>query len=65
MSFNWLEFLEITERLLHRKPKGLEQAYLRTAISRAYYGIFGRLRQDFENRGIKFPATRNIHQELI
>jgi uncharacterized protein (UPF0332 family) len=65
MSFDWLLYIKMTEKLLRRKPKGMEEAYLRTAISRAYYGIFGKLRQDLETRGIKFPGNRNIHQELI
>lgn len=65
MSFDWLQYITMSERLLLRKPKGLEEAYLRTAISRAYSGIFGKLKQDFETRGVSFPLNRNIHQELI
>jgi uncharacterized protein (UPF0332 family) len=36
MSFNWLSYIKLAEELLKKS----DESYLRSAISRAYYGVF-------------------------
>lgn len=41
MSFDWKLYVDLSEELInHQKNPSLKDAYLRSAISRAYYGVF-------------------------
>lgn len=40
MNFDWLQFLEIAKVLAKEPGQEYQQAYYRTAISRAYYAVF-------------------------
>lgn len=64
MSFNWLLYLEVADKLTVLPDRGLEEAYLRSAVSRYYYGVFCRSREILENKGYVFPK-RNVHQKVI
>lgn len=58
MSFDWGKFIELAEKLQQEKS---EEAF-RTAVSRAYYGVFCPLRNLKRLRGY---TTGNVHRELI
>jgi uncharacterized protein (UPF0332 family) len=59
-SFDWLRYINLADKLVLDDS----EEYYRTAISRAYYGIFGKMRNDLESKGVSFTNT-NSHQELI
>lgn len=41
MSFDWKLYVELSAELInHQRTPSLKDAYLRSAISRAYYGVF-------------------------
>lgn len=61
MSFNWLDFLKVADDLL----KYDEECYLRTSISRSYYGAFGTARHLLEDKKVKAFSHQHIHKELI
>ncbi len=57
MSFRWEDFIDVAQ---HLSKKGTD-AYLRSAVSRAYYAACCTLR---DRLGIGFSG-RSIHQEII
>lgn len=41
MSFNWKLYIQLSDELInYQRTAILQEAYLRTAISRSYYGVF-------------------------
>lgn len=58
--FNWLSYLDVSESLM----LGGSEAHLRSAVSRAYYGVFGEIRSKLEGQGIRF-RRENIHHKVI
>ncbi|MDO9289597.1 MAG: hypothetical protein Q7T83_12520 [Thermodesulfovibrionales bacterium] len=41
MSFNWKLYVDLSNELIsHQRTPSLKDAYLRSAISRSYYGVF-------------------------
>ena len=63
MSFCWELYIDLAERLRDNKESGLiEQAYLRSAISRSYYGVFCRARNFVLSKGHKKPRKMPVHQ---
>lgn len=65
MGFNWLEYLNLSKELVKTRS---EESAMRSAISRAYYGVFGTLKpycvQTFSlpHRETTDPK---IHQRII
>jgi uncharacterized protein (UPF0332 family) len=60
--FNWLSYLDVADHLLGQQGEG----FYRSAVSRAYYGIFGHTRDVLERvKGIPFPRGRNVHWDVI
>lgn len=56
MSFDWKLYVELSEELIkHQKTPSLHNAYLRSAISRSYYGAFCTARDILVNRTVFFP----------
>jgi uncharacterized protein (UPF0332 family) len=57
MSFDWRDFINLARILLRND----QEAYLRTSIGRAYYGVFciARNKKGFNGQ------TRNVHQTVI
>ncbi|MEA2236993.1 MAG: hypothetical protein QOC81_1717 [Thermoanaerobaculia bacterium] len=64
MSFDWSDFLPLAEDLTAAGPDANREAYLRTAISRAYYAAFGVGRQ--RARGARLATRRSAaeHGEI-
>jgi uncharacterized protein (UPF0332 family) len=58
--FNWLLYLDVADKLVSYNS---EACYL-SAISRAYYRAFGKVRSQLELSGFSFNQT-NIHQQVI
>jgi uncharacterized protein (UPF0332 family) len=61
-QFDWLSYLVVADHLRHQQGEG----FYRSAVSRAYYGVFGHTRTVLEGiRGIPFPRGRNVHRDVI
>jgi uncharacterized protein (UPF0332 family) len=60
IGFDWLQYVDVADRLM---ASGTEANY-RSAVSRAYYGIFGNFRRHIENNGVDFNPSR-VHHDLI
>jgi uncharacterized protein (UPF0332 family) len=42
MSFDWQTYIRLAEELLNNsEDSDIEEAYLRSSLSRSYYGVFG------------------------
>jgi len=53
MGFDWKLFIQLVDEFItHKRKTQLEEAYLRTALSRSYYGVFGIAYNDRKSRGI-------------
>jgi uncharacterized protein (UPF0332 family) len=58
MSFDWVEYVKLAENF----QKKLDESYLRSSISRAYYGIFCIVRNI---KGYKDYTKADIHGKVI
>ncbi len=58
MSFDWKEYIKLAEELL----KQVDEAHLRSSISRAYYGVFCIARN---KSGYKRTKATNVHKSVI
>lgn len=71
MRFSWQDFITLGNLfitqvlLLSPQEEELQEAYLRTSISRLYYGIFGLVREALESKGFKAPKDKSIHLYTI
>lgn len=63
MSFNWKDYVYLAEELLNRE----EESYLRSSISRAYYGVFCILRDKagLINYRPRVPGEPGVHEKVI
>lgn len=67
MSFDWSEYLILAQELASTSiTSALEEAKLRSAISRAYYAAFCKARNYliYEDREV-IPRNANVHQYVI
>ena len=60
-QFNWLSYLEVAQHLSAQQ----EQSFRRSAISRAYYGVFGHARDTLQGRGAAFSTGGDVHRQVI
>ncbi|RLE07347.1 hypothetical protein DRZ78_03135 [Candidatus Aerophobetes bacterium] len=58
MSFDWRDYIRLAEDLMRHN----EEAYARTVISRAYYGVFCLSRN---KAGFRNYKESNVHQKVI
>lgn len=58
--FDWLLYVDLADRLALLES----EACFRSAISRAYYGVFGNIRNHLEMNNVSFNQA-NVHQEII
>ena len=58
MSFDWKDYVYLAEDLLNRA----EESYLRSSISRAYYGVFCIARN---RKGYKKYTGSDVHWKVI
>lgn len=62
MSFDWKLYVDLSDELItHQRTPSLKEAYLRSAISRSYYGVFCIARALLISRTVFFPRE-NIHK---
>lgn len=62
MSFNWLDYLKLSDDLLNSRPA--TEAKNRCSISRAYYSIFCFTRNFLKDEGILLP-NKSQHEALF
>jgi len=67
MGFNWVLYLDLAKELIYdRKEIPLKEAYFRTAISRAYYGVFCIARNYIEKTiSLRKGELKEIHKFVI
>ena len=72
MSFKWLLYLQVADKLMHLHDLLLEEAYLRSSTSRSYYGVFGEIRcileakgYDFSRPSIQRQGYKGVHDAII
>lgn len=64
MSFDWKSYVDLSDELInHQRTPGLKEAYFRTAMSRAYYGVYGIACNFIVTRGI--PSRTQITHWFI
>lgn len=58
MSFNWELYIQLADELISCQEKvDLREAYLRSAMSRSYYGIFCIARNHLIAKNIPIPRV--------
>lgn len=58
MSFDWKLYVQLAaEMITYQRTASFREAYLRTAISRSYYGIFCIARNFLNGKGINIPKV--------
>jgi len=64
MSFHWADYLTLAQELTSSSAESsIREAYLRSAISRAYYAAFSEARDYLvDTVGEQVPSDRNVHQ---
>lgn len=65
MSFDWRLYIKLADELINFKRKNLlAESYWRSAISRAYYGVFCLSRNFLLSKRITIPR-KNVHLFVI
>lgn len=58
MSFDWRLYVQLADELItYQRTARFQEAYLRTAISRSYYGVFCIARNFLIGKGISIPKV--------
>ena len=56
MGFDWKLYIRLSDELItHQRDRKLKKAYLRTALSRYYYGVYGLACNLIKSEGITLP----------
>jgi len=56
MGFDWKLYIQLADELItYQRTASFQEAYLRTAISRSYYGVFCIARNFLTTKGIPIP----------
>lgn len=64
MSFDWRLYIQLADELISsRQNTNLNDAYIRTALSRSYYGVYG-IASNFIQTKFSLPSF-NIHKFVI
>ena len=62
MSFNWRLYIQLADELInYQKTSAIQEACLRSAISRSYYGVFCIARNLLIKKGTTIPM-RDTHK---
>ena len=65
MSFDWGLYIQLADELINQqRTKTLQEAYLRSSISRSYYGVFCIARNFLISKGVIIPMA-NTHKFVI
>lgn len=58
MSFDWKLYVQLADELItYQRTPTFQEAYLRTAISRSYYGVFCIARNFLVGGGVSIPRV--------
>jgi uncharacterized protein (UPF0332 family) len=57
MSFNWESYIQLADEISYEAKADLREAYLRSAMSRCYYGIFCIARNHLTAKNIPIPRV--------
>jgi uncharacterized protein (UPF0332 family) len=57
MSFNWESYIQLADEISYQGKVDLREAYLRSAMSRCYYGIFCIARNRLTAKNIPIPRV--------
>ncbi|MBM3239123.1 DNA-binding protein [Candidatus Poribacteria bacterium] len=58
MNFDWRLYVQLADELItYQRTARFQEAYLRTAISRSYYGVFCIARNFLIGKGISIPKV--------
>lgn len=58
MSFNWASYIQLADELIkHEGASSIQEAYLRSAVSRSYYGVFCIARNLLTAKGTSIPPV--------
>ena len=60
MSFEWNSFVDLADYLISDEIKDINEAHIRTSISRSYYGVYGVASDYAQEKGCKLP-DKNQH----
>ncbi len=60
MAFDWAEFLTLAKELAQRS----DEASLRSAVSRAYYAVFGKARALLKAEGVSLVSNATDHARV-
>jgi uncharacterized protein (UPF0332 family) len=64
MSFQWADYLVLSQNLAGQTLVPCQEAKLRSAISRAYYAAFCSTRNLLNQKGYSIYPTSKAHQEV-
>ena len=56
MSFNWTLFINLAEHLIEDHNPQMDDAWIRTSVSRCYYGLYGLASDFIKSEGIVLPS---------
>ncbi len=56
MSFNWTLFIKLAEHLVEDHNPKMDDAWIRTSVSRCYYGTYGLASDLIISKGINLPG---------
>ncbi|KPJ64922.1 hypothetical protein AMJ44_11920 [candidate division WOR-1 bacterium DG_54_3] len=62
MKFNWCAYLDLAEELAGKAVLSSQEARFRSAVSRAYYGVFCLARNHLKKQGCPIPETGEAHK---
>jgi uncharacterized protein (UPF0332 family) len=66
MSFDWSNYLSLAQMLVNQPNEaGMEEAALRSAMSRAYYAAFCAARNFLHDRGEWLPTESRLDHGLV
>ena len=60
MSFDWNSFVDLADYLISDEIKDINEAHIRTSISRSYYGVYGVASDYAQEKGCRLP-DQNKH----
>lgn len=64
MSFDWKLYLDLSDELInHQRNPSLKDAYLRSAVSRSYYGVFCIARKPLIYKTV-YSSKEESHKEV-
>lgn len=58
MSFNWKVFINLAEYLIKNHNPDMNEGWIRTSISRSYYGTYGIASELIKSKGIRLPREK-------